>query len=609
MAAPQTTDTQRDLLMISPRHRRDRLKATLRACALGLALAGPAAAYAQDTAAPAPAPASGEMMVVDARKLVDQFVAAGVLTRAQAETIIANSLVPASGATPLAAPGIVAGGIEGDEQTVPYIPEVVRDQIKAELRTELASQAAAEGWAKPGETPEWTRRFKLSGDLRIRGEGVFFPEARLGDVDPQTGNPIVLGGNDPSIVNFAAINGGDPFNINRDVPDSPNPPFLNTTENRNRARIRARLGIEAQLTDTIAAEVRLATGNDNSPVSTNQTLGSGDGNFSKYAIWLDRANLQFTPGGMFDGVTLAIGRAENPFWTTDLIFDDDLNFDGASIGIRKPIGDGPTVFATAGAFPTYNTDFNFGSRDIAAFESNDRWLLAGQLGAEFAFTEQAKLSGSVGYFHFAAVRGQISSPCLFDQDVCDTDNTRPLFQQYGNTLRPIRNIIPDVSADPGLSPEPQYFGLASEFHVLEVHGALDLTYFANVPIRIEGEFISNLAFNRADLVAVQSNVAGPYNPGGSGWSGNIIVGTPRPGQWGEWTAFGGYRRIGTDATLDAFTDSDFHLGGTNAKGYVLGGAFGLGGGTSLGARWLSADEITGQPYSVDVLHIDLNARF
>lgn len=607
MAATLRQDTQRDIFMTSHRNRRrDWTRAMLLACACGLGALDASAAWAQTDAAPVPA----EMMVVDARKLVDQFVKAGVLTREQAETIIANSLTPAGAATPLAAQGVVPGGVEGDEQTVPYIPDVVRNQIKAELRAELGRQAQAEGWARPGETPEWTRRFKLSGDLRIRGEGVFFPQSRLGGIDPLTNTPIVLGGNDPSIVNFGAINGGAPYNINRSIVGSPNPPYLNTTEDRNRARIRARFGFDAQLTRSITAQIRLATGNDTSPVSTNQTLGGGNGDFSKYSIWLDRANLQFAPGGMLRGLNIVVGRAENPFRTTDMIFDEDLNFDGISMELSKPVDDTLTLFGTLGAFPTYNTDFNFGSRDVSAFPSNDRWLLGSQLGAEVTLAKEVKLSASVGYLHFTAARGQVSSPCLFNQDVCDTDNTRPLFQQYGNTLIPLRTLIPDPAAPLGSSPEPQYFGLASKFHVLTVQGALDLGYFANVPIRIEGEFIRNLAFNRGYLRSVQANVPGsPYTPGGTGWSANVTVGTPRPGSWGEWTAFGGYRRVGTDATVDAFTDSDFHLGGTNAKGYVLGGAFGLGGGTSLGARWLSADEITGQPYSVDVLHIDLTARF
>ena len=61
--------------------------------------------------------------------------------------------------------------------------------------------------------------------------------------------------------------------------------------------------------------------------------------------------------------------------------------------------------------------------------------------------------------------------------------------------------------------------------------------------------------------------------------------------------------------LDAFTDSDFHLGGTNAEGFFVGGAYGLYKNTWLAARWMSADEISGLPLSIDVFQLDLNATF
>jgi hypothetical protein len=61
--------------------------------------------------------------------------------------------------------------------------------------------------------------------------------------------------------------------------------------------------------------------------------------------------------------------------------------------------------------------------------------------------------------------------------------------------------------------------------------------------------------------------------------------------------------------VDAFTYSDFHLGGTNAKGYFFGGGLGIARDIDLSARWYSAREVTGPAYSVDVIQVDLNGRF
>ena len=42
--------------------------------------------------------------------------------------------------------------------------------------------------------------------------------------------------------------------------------------------------------------IRLVTGDNNAPTSSNQTLGGSGGDFSKYAIWIDRAFLSYDVG-------------------------------------------------------------------------------------------------------------------------------------------------------------------------------------------------------------------------------------------------------------------------------------------------------------------------
>jgi hypothetical protein len=70
-----------------------------------------------------------------------------------------------------------------------------------------------------------------------------------------------------------------------------------------------------------------------------------------------------------------------------------------------------------------------------------------------------------------------------------------------------------------------------------------------------------------------------------------------------------YRYLEADAVLDAMTDSDFHLGGTNNKGYVLGLQYALGRNNWVSARWLSSTEVSGPPLSVNALQVYFNAKF
>jgi hypothetical protein len=80
-------------------------------------------------------------------------------------------------------------------------------------------------------------------------------------------------------------------------------------------------------------------------------------------------------------------------------------------------------------------------------------------------------------------------------------------------------------------------------------------------------------------------------------------------RFADWSVSLAYRYVQRDAVLDAFTDSIFHQGGTNAKGWVLGTQYGLAKNTWLNLRWLSTDAIDGPNYSIDTVNLDLNARF
>ncbi len=61
--------------------------------------------------------------------------------------------------------------------------------------------------------------------------------------------------------------------------------------------------------------------------------------------------------------------------------------------------------------------------------------------------------------------------------------------------------------------------------------------------------------------------------------------------------------------LDALTDPDFHEGGTDAQGYFLRADLGLADNVWTRFRYLSGREIDGPRYRVDVIQLDLNARF
>lgn len=598
------------------------LRGALLACAAGVAFTSPA--LAQD---------------VDAGRLLDLMVQRGLVTAEEAAQLRAEAATTPAPQQAQRPPVPQAGVAADGTQTITYVSPVVREQIVQQVRAELGTQAQAEGWSRPGETPEWTRRIQLYGDVRARFEGRFYDDGNA-DIFP----------------NYAAINEGAPQNINDQTPGYIPPPFLNTLENRQRAQLRARLGVRAQIDDWISANVRIATGNDRTPVSTNQTLGAFGG--GGYEVWLDRASISLTP---VQGVELELGRFGNPFFTTDLMFDPDMGFDGAAMSVQAPVNEQFSLFGTAGAFPVFNTDLNFGSRNAPTapeddedtypgirgpYESQDKYLFAAQAGLDFRPADALRVRLAGAYFHYDNVQGQVSAPCYYYEVVCSTDATRPAFQQHGNTLFPIRSIIADP-LDPVRSPENQYFGLASKFRVLNVRAAVDYVPSDHFGLRLEGDFVKNLAFDQNLLRGVYDEEDGwsgrainnlgpslrvpdPLNPGKMmdqpgrfeggdiGWQVRLTLGsslglnTDSDGgatERGGWNMMLAYRHLESDAILDAFADSDFGLGGTNSKGWYLSGNYAIGRNTMLGARWIAVDEIAGAPLSVDRAFLDLVTRF
>jgi hypothetical protein len=211
-------------------------------------------------------------------------------------------------------------------------------------------------------------------------------------------------------------------------------------------------------------------------------------------------------------------------------------------------------------------------------------------------------------------------------DVCNSDNSRPQFSQFGNTLFPIRNIsdITGVSAtDAGAGgstvfANPQYFGLASRFNILDLHGRVQVTTYDPYDVELEGEYDKNLGFNRQAIISKgpvnnfgggADGTQGPYGGSDTAWMVKLELGKPEITKLNQWNVYFGYKYLGSDSVLDAFTDSDFHLGGTNAKGYIFGADYGIAHNTYVALHVYSATTIVGPKYANDVVQVDLNSKF
>lgn len=569
--------------------------------------------------------------------LISRLVQRGVLTRGDAVELIQQAEGDAEVARANAEAARAAEALPAaeDSYAVSYIPEAVRLQMRDEIRQQVLDEVRGEKFITADGREGWPTRIKLFGDLRLRYDYLGYP-----DGNDATG----------SFPNFNAINTGAPF----DTAGLFFAPQYNVDQDRQRFRLRFRLGADLDLGDNVRGGFRIATGDSNSPTSTNQSIGLASGGqggqFSKYAVWLDRAYLKYeldseagaAPAAPEDPkqpatpaptvkrprtyASMTAGRFDSPFFSTDVIFDEDLGFDGLAFHGKLRLNERVQSFVTMGAFPIFNTDLNFSSNQPAKFDSTDKYLYAVQGGTDLSFGRKTALKLAAAYYNFQDVEGRLSDPYvpLSASDAGNTDTTRPSFAQKGNTYRALRDIIPDATNGYGTSNQYQYFGLATPYRNVAFTGRLDLDHFEPVRISVIGEYIKNTAFDMEAIEAVAVNNRGPYEAdegdGSSGglapfegtdtaWTVGLKFGHPALEKRWAWQAGVAYRYIGSDAVIDGFNDSEFGGGGTNVEGMVVGGSLALTPRVSIGLQWMSADEIAGPPLQSDLFQFDLRAKF
>jgi len=521
--------------------------------------------------------------------------------KAEAGAVVAGA---AAGATVAGVAAAADGKAKPQSVRVALVPEFVKQEIREQVRAELKddvvkevkAQAKSEKWGIPAALPDWVSRIHPYVDGRIRFQW-----------------DIYQADNAPAF---------DWLQINRDGGLSQalaqNQAYLNTHIDRVRFRERFRVGFDADVTDGLKLGFRLATSNQFSPVSVNQTLGDTN---QGWLVVIDRAFLQydFKDSSGTDWFTVWGGRTPNPFVSTDMMFSPDLNFEGVAGNFRWNFGgDNPalqsyrtpnhlgryginlgeqqhpnTVFATLGAFPLQEVNFS----------AADKYLFAAQLGADWLVHNESRLKVAAGYFHYTNVTAQRNA---LNSNLYDW--TAPQFIQKGNSLVAINDAQNQTLCNVGALGAQNIclVGLASGFKVFNATAMFDFADLAPTHIMLTGDFAKNFGFNEN---YIKREFGDTITPKTLAWQVRLDVGRTDMRRLNDWGLFFAYRYLERDAILDAFTDNVFHQGGTDAKGWMIGAQYGLATNTWLNLRWFNTDAIEGPPLSIDTLNVDLNARF
>lgn len=259
---------------------------------------------------------------------------------------------------------------------------------------------------------------------------------------------------------------------------------------RTSTQLRARIGATYAISNRLRIGGRLVTGDSDDPNSTDVQLSNWDDDLG---VALDLAYAQLD----FDALTLYGGKIPQPFARTDLVWDSDVNPQGAAAVYRKPLAGGGALRAN-GLYFTID-------EQVAGPESNMAGL---QFGFDSANRGGWKYELSGGYYRY-------DLDSLAGADSGDWRSNRR--DAAGNFV--------------------------SDFELLDLIGALTWQgRNERWPLRIVGDYVRNL---------------GAVDDQDSGYGVDISLG--RASKPGDWRFTYGYAQTDVDAVMAAFSHDNIGI--------------------------------------------------
>ena len=320
--------------------------------------------------------------------------------------------------------------------------------------------------------------------------------------------------------------------------------YQDETNARTRERIRLRLGVKAKISDELEATIRLATGNVNDPISTNQSLG---GAFSKKSFNLDQAYIKITPGATFGlqewpwrPLVLSLGKMSNTLWSpsaglsSEMIFDGDLTPEGTAQTF--------TLFqASEGVMRQFQLN-TIQWMVTEASRSAEAMAWGGQFVGTFQVVPDVGITLGIGDYYFSH-RSAIAQERNSNSELKITNG---VILEDGTIVKGGRSFSPSSS-----NPIRDYL---SGFNIFNAGFQLDInTGYPKWPL----SFMLDYALN-TDAVGSDDSAY---------WAGVGLGQTKDPG---DFSIAAVWARTETEAVMSMFSYSDFGRdGGTNVQGPFL----------------------------------------
>ena len=431
------------------------------------------------------------------------------------------------------------------------------DEVRAELEKEYKNTSAAKV-----KLSDSVQELRLYGDLRLRYQ---YDNKDFQEDPPEVG-------------------ARGPFD---DEDRSP------SGTQRSRWRFRLRLNADFKLAENFFGGVELQTAIASD--SANETFQDG---FRDYPIFISRAYVGWSPN---EWLTFTGGKIPNPFFSTELTWDPDINPTGISetvafhkLWAREPVVvDGKTVVQAespweftliAGQF-IFDDNLEGGGRDPGFTdndETTDAYLFETQLVVAYKFSKDVKLTIAPAWFVYNAASAD------------GLENTNP-FQDSALVSGATRNL------NMLLVPGELAFKLAGQKSKL----IWDFAYNFDGRKRVEDTYRLPGQYEEKDNFA-------------------FLVGLQfrETKKKGDWAVFANYRRNPLGAIDPNLNDSDFGDSELNTHGFKVGFVYGLTDFATFALTYQQAwqirdirggeatrDEAIADANAVQTFQADLNVKF
>ena len=358
---------------------------------------------------------------------------------------------------------------------------------------------------------------------------------------------------------------------------------------RNRERYKITLGVKtdagpwySDLAFAMGAEGRSDNATFGSTKGVDATPNT-NGQVKKEALFVKRAMVGYKAT---DWLALEAGRIANPLYTTEMVWDKDLTFDGVAAKTNFKYND-TKIFLTGVAFQYMGDSKIYTNGATADAFTNE--VIVGQAGFETPITEKLNAKAALTFYKYGNVGGDFHPGAGTNSSSTTGTGT---------------NVVG-----------------TNNLEILEIPADLSYKYNDSIGVKLYGDYVVNLDADKRALKAADTTSAKNDD---NAWLLGLEVKSQagKKEAKGDWSAKAWYQETGLYALDPNAVDSDFFDSKINVKGSVFKAQYAVADNTFVnfayghGSRKNDAKAVTGVSgdtsfnfKNFDLLQLDLTYKF